>query len=96
MFDTLSNYDISAIAYTLSDIATHEGETRFTKSLCFSLWGPGNDKLKILMNHISDRALNCIERLSVQSADNVSITDLEALPNKLKLIKMRITRNPIE
>ncbi len=48
------------------------------------------------MNHISDRALNCIERLSVQSADNVSITDLEALPNKLKLIKMRITRNPIE
>ncbi len=88
--DTLSNYDISAVAYTISDFATHGSTMNPLKDIIFSSWGPGNDKLELLLNQISDRALNYIEKLSVSLAD-VSITDLEALADKLKLNRMRHT-----
>ncbi len=87
---TLSSYDIAAIAYTISDFAAHSSTMNRLKCISFFSWGPGNDKLNILLNQISDRALNYIEELSVRSAD-VSITDLKALADKLKLNKMRHT-----
>ncbi len=88
--DTLSSYDISAVAYTISDIATHMSTMKPFNNVCLFSWGPGNDKLKLLLNQISDRALNYIEDLSVRFGD-VSITDLETLADKLKLNKMRHT-----
>ncbi len=89
LFDTLSSYDISAVAYVIS-VATHRSTMKPLNNITFSTWGPGNEKLKMFLNQISDRALNYIEELSVSLAD-VSITDLEALADKLKLNKMRHT-----
>ncbi len=86
LFDeTLSNYDISAIACAIS-MAAQESSATHIKSLIFGLWGDSeNDKLKSLISQLNDEALGYLELLNVMCT--ISITDVEALVDKLKLYK---------
>ncbi len=84
--ETLSNYDISAIAYVVS-MAAQVGSATRTERLVFFHWGNSeNDKLKSLISQLNDKALRYLKVLQV-SLCPISIADVEALADKLKLYR---------
>ncbi len=83
---TLSNYDISAIAYVIS-MAAQVGSATHIERLVFGIWGNSeNDKLKSLISQLNDKALGFFEALTVSFCP-ISIADVEALADKLKLYR---------
>lgn len=86
---TLSNYDLSAIAYTMSMSVNQDISAVPTTDLRLRLWGPGIDKLKTIMSELSDKALEHLESLDVSYASNVCISDLDILADKLKASNIR-------
>ncbi len=83
---TLSNYDISAIAYVIS-MAAQESSATHIERLVFVWWGYSeNHKLKSLISQLNDKALGYLEVLQVTFCP-LSIADVEALADKLKLYR---------
>ncbi len=56
--------------------------------LVFQSWGPGNEKLKILLSQLDDKALESLNHLKVARC-NVSIVDIESLAYYLNFSKMK-------
>ncbi len=83
---TLSNYDISAIAHVVS-MAAQVGSATHIKRLAFFHWGHSdNDKLKSLISQLNDEALGYLKALQVSFCP-ISIADVEPLADKLKLYR---------
>ncbi len=86
---TLSNYDISAIAYTISMVAAQRGKDSCISDLSIHSWGPGTDKLKSFINQLDDKALGYLQELHIGNCRNRSTIDLEELADNLNLASMK-------